>query len=141
MSDVISLIQVVCIVTAQSNSSAWWWFLVESVKAKPWVKFGDSILVSTISNLSKVQKPNPMYSRNHIMKSNNLFVFELQLNIWWSNFLCLATEFWERLNLVTSSKPMPRAQTTAFIFSQFTTRLFSRIALVHRDLKILNFDT
>ena len=33
-----------------------------------------------------------------------------------------ATEFWEKLNIVTSTKPMPRAQTTAFIFSQFTTR-------------------
>ena len=33
-----------------------------------------------------------------------------------------ATEFWEKLTIVTSTKPMPRAQTTAFIFSQFTTR-------------------
>ncbi len=32
-----------------------------------------------------------------------------------------ATEFWEKLSFV-NSQPMPRAQTSAFIFSQFTTR-------------------
>lgn len=32
-----------------------------------------------------------------------------------------ATEFWEKLSFV-SNQPMPRAQTTAFIFSQFRTR-------------------
>ena len=37
-------------------------------------------------------------------------------------FIFTATEFWEKLTIVTSVKPMPRAQTTAFIFSQFTTR-------------------
>ena len=35
--------------------------------------------------------------------------------------LFAATEFWEKLTFV-DSQPMPRAQTTAFIFSQFTTR-------------------
>ena len=33
-----------------------------------------------------------------------------------------ATEFWEKLSISSDSKPMPRSQTTAFIFSQFTTR-------------------
>ena len=33
-----------------------------------------------------------------------------------------ATEFWERLSVSsTEAKPMPRSQTTAFVFSQFTT--------------------
>ncbi len=36
-------------------------------------------------------------------------------------FFFSATEFWEKLTFV-NSQPMPRAQTTAFIFSQFTTR-------------------
>ena len=33
-----------------------------------------------------------------------------------------ATEFWEKLSFPTPTKPMPRAQTTAFILSQFKTR-------------------
>lgn len=33
-----------------------------------------------------------------------------------------ATEFWEKLSFPTTSKPMPRTQTTAFILSQFKTR-------------------
>ena len=33
-----------------------------------------------------------------------------------------ATEFWEKLSFVNSHQPMPRAQSTAFIFSQFTSR-------------------
>ena len=33
-----------------------------------------------------------------------------------------ATEFWEKLTFASTNTPMPRAQTTAFIFSQFTTR-------------------
>ena len=37
-------------------------------------------------------------------------------------FLFVATEFWEKLSFVNAHQPMPRAQSTAFIFSQFTTR-------------------
>ena len=37
-------------------------------------------------------------------------------------FLLTATEFWEKLTFPTPTKPMPRAQTTAFILSQFKTR-------------------
>ena len=33
-----------------------------------------------------------------------------------------ATEFWEKLSFPSPTKPMPRAQTTAFILSQFKTR-------------------
>jgi hypothetical protein len=33
-----------------------------------------------------------------------------------------ATEFWEKLSFASPNKPMPRAQSTAFIFSQFITR-------------------
>jgi len=33
-----------------------------------------------------------------------------------------ATEFWEKLTFPSPTKPMPRAQTTAFILSQFRTR-------------------
>lgn len=33
-----------------------------------------------------------------------------------------ATEFWEKLSFPSTSKPMPRTQTTAFILSQFKTR-------------------
>ena len=36
--------------------------------------------------------------------------------------LFAATEFWEKLSFVNAHQPMPRAQSTAFIFSQFTTR-------------------
>ena len=37
-------------------------------------------------------------------------------------FQCIAaTEIWEKLTFV-SNQPMPRAQTTAFIFSKFTSR-------------------
>ena len=40
-----------------------------------------------------------------------------------TGFFFSATEFWERLSIAsTEAKPMPRSQTTAFIFSQFTTR-------------------
>ena len=37
-------------------------------------------------------------------------------------FLISATEFWEKLTFPSPTKPMPRAQTTAFILSQFRTR-------------------
>ena len=39
-----------------------------------------------------------------------------------SSWYFSATEFWEKLTFPSPTKPMPRAQTTAFILSEFKTR-------------------
>ena len=73
-----------------------------------------------------IRKTTPKFSYSNLFTNSwkmcrfliflNTFIYVMYF--WYFS----ATEFWEKLTFPSPTKPMPRAQTTAFILSEFKTR-------------------